>query len=64
MDLFDPFFPNNRKGWWQKGNTYIHRKYFIDNLFGNESVFEYADIIKMYLQENFDNINLQTTCWA
>ncbi len=32
MDLFDPFFPNERKGWWQKGNTYIHRKHFIDNL--------------------------------
>lgn len=61
MDLFDPFFPNNRKGWWQKGNTYIHRKYFIDNLFGSESVSEYADIVKMYLQENFDNVNLQTT---
>ena len=60
MDLFDPFFPNNRKGWWQKGNTYIHRKYFIDNLFGNESVSEYADIVKMYLQKNFDNINLPT----
>jgi len=61
MDLFDPFFPeNNRKGWWQKGNTYIHRKHFIDNLFGNELVKEYADIVKMYLQENFDNIQFQT----
>jgi hypothetical protein len=58
MDLFDPFFPNTRKGWWQKGNTYIHRKYFIDNLFGNESVSEYADIVKLYLQENFENIQL------
>ena len=30
MDLFDHFFPNNgRKGWWQKGDTYIHRKYLI-----------------------------------
>lgn len=26
QDLFDPFFPNDRKGWWQKGDTYIHRK--------------------------------------
>jgi len=34
---------------------------FIDNLFGSESVSEYADIVKMYLQENLDNINLQTT---
>jgi hypothetical protein len=61
MDLFDPFFPNDRKGWWQKGNTYIHRKYFIDNLFGNENVSEYTDIVKLYLQENFKDINLKTT---
>ncbi len=27
MDLFDYFFPNKRKGWWQKGDAYIHRKY-------------------------------------
>ena len=26
QDLFDPFFDNKRKGWWQKGNTYLHRK--------------------------------------
>jgi len=61
MDIFDPFFPNSRKGWWQKGNTYIHRKYFIDKLFGTENVSEYADIIKLYLQENFENINLTST---
>lgn len=60
MDLFDPFFSNDRKGWWQKGNTYIHRKYFIDNLFGNESVEEYADIVKMYLKNNFNVPNLKT----
>ena len=54
MDLFDPFFPNKRKGWWQKGETYIHRKHFIDNLFGDSSVSEYADIVKMYLEKNFD----------
>lgn len=53
MDLFDPFFPNDRKGWWQKGNTYIHRKYLIDSLFGNEFVKEYADIVKLYLKNNF-----------
>ena len=54
MDLFDPFFPNNRKGWWQKGNTYIHRKLLIDNLFGDESVEEYANIVKLYLEKNFN----------
>lgn len=54
MDLFDNFFPNNgRKGWWQKGDTYIHRKYLIDNLFGNENVKGYSDIVKLYLKENY-----------
>jgi hypothetical protein len=55
MDLFDPFFPNNgRKGWWQKGDAYIHRKHLIDNLFGNENVTEYSNIVKLYLKENFN----------
>jgi hypothetical protein len=53
MDLFDPFFPNNRKGWHQKGNAYIHRKYLIDSLFGNENVKGYSDIVKLYLKENY-----------
>jgi len=53
MDLFDPFFPNKRKGWWQKGDAYIHRKILIDNLFGNENVTEYANIIKLYMKNNF-----------
>ena len=54
MDLFDPFFPDNgRKGWWQKGDAYIHRKYLIDSLFGNENVKGYANIVKLYLKENY-----------
>lgn len=54
MDLFDPFFPNNkRKGWWQKGDAYIHRKLLIDSLFGNEKVNSYANIVKLYLKENY-----------
>lgn len=54
MDLFDPFFPNNgRKGWWQKGDAYIHRKHLIDSLFGNENVKGYANIVKLYLKENY-----------
>lgn len=54
MDLFDPFFPNNeRKGWWQKGDTYIHRKHLIDSLFGNEDVKGYSNVIKMFLKENY-----------
>lgn len=55
MDLFDHFFPNNgRKGWWQKGDAYIHRKYLIDSLFGNENVKGYANIVKLYLKENYE----------
>ena len=54
MDLFDHFFPNNgRKGWWQKGNAYIHRKYLIDSLFGNENVKDDGNIVKLYLKENY-----------
>jgi hypothetical protein len=55
MDLFDHFFPNNgRKGWWQKGDAYIHRKILIDSLFGNENVKDFANIVKLYMKEDFD----------
>ena len=53
QDLFDPFFDNQRRGWWQKGNAYIHRKTFIDSLFGEYSVVDFASIIKIYIQNNF-----------
>lgn len=49
QDLFDPFFDNGRKGWWQKGNTYLHRKLFIDSLFGNLNAADYAAMVKLYL---------------
>ncbi|MDA8338918.1 MAG: DUF3883 domain-containing protein [Nitrospiraceae bacterium] len=54
QDLFDPFFDNDRKGWWQKGDAYIHRKIFIDSLFGSLDANAYADIVKLYLQDKFD----------
>ncbi len=53
QDLFDPFFPNERKGWWQKGDAYIHRKDFIDSLFGEYDAKNFADIVKLYLKNNF-----------
>lgn len=53
MDLFDPFFPNKRKGWWERGDAYIHRKELIDSLFGHEDVKGYVDIVKLYFQKNF-----------
>lgn len=56
MDLFDPFFPDNgRKGWWQKGDAYIHRKLLIDSLFGEETVSEYVNIIKLYFKNDFSS---------
>lgn len=54
MDLFDPFFDNTRKGWWQKGDAYIHRKHFIDSMFGNENVVEYSNIVKLFLKETYN----------
>jgi len=59
MDLFDHFFPDNgRKGWWQKGDAYIHRKIQIDSLFGNEDAKGYANVVKLYLQENLKVKNI------
>jgi hypothetical protein len=53
QDLFDPFFVNKRKGWWQKGNTYLHRKTFIDSLFGNYDLEEYANAVKIFIADKF-----------
>lgn len=47
------FFPNKRKGWWQKGDAYIHRKLWIDSLFENESVKGFSHIVKLFLQEQY-----------
>jgi hypothetical protein len=53
IDLFNHFFPKSgRKGWWQKGDAYIHRKILIDSLFGNENVKDYANVVKLYLRNN------------
>jgi len=60
MDLFDHFFPNNgRKGWWQKGDAYIHRKLLIDNLFGNENVVGYSNVVKLYIKETFNVFDIK-----
>jgi len=55
QDLFDPFFENGRKGWWQKGDAYIHRKLLIDSLFGDLDCYNYSQIVKIYINKNFDN---------
>lgn len=60
MDLFDYFFPENaRKGWWQKGDAYIHRKNYIDSLFGNENANGYANVVKLYFREKFKILNVE-----
>lgn len=53
QDLFDPFFDNSRKGWWQKGNAYIHRKEYIDVLFGDLTAEMFTNIVQIYLAEHF-----------
>lgn len=56
QDLFDPFFENARKGWRQKGNAYLHRKIFIDSLFGSSDASTFANIVQLYLQEKVEEI--------
>jgi hypothetical protein len=52
QDLFDGMIPNGeRKGWWQKGPVYKHRKDYIDSLFGSLKCNEYADIVKLSVAE-------------
>ncbi len=52
QDLFDPFFKNKRKGWWQKGDAYIHRKLLIDSLFGDLNVESYSSVVKLHLRDD------------
>ncbi len=60
QDLFDPFFDNGRKGWWQKGDAYIHRKVFIDSLFGTLNAVDYAAVVKLYLLNEGKESGLET----
>lgn len=57
QDLFDPFFDNGRKGWWQKGNTYEHRKILIDSLYGELDVKLFTNIVKLHLNKKADEID-------
>lgn len=44
--------------WWQKGNAYIHRKIFIDSLFGHLNAYDYTSLVKLYLFTEHDIENL------
>ena len=52
QDLFDGMVPGGkRRGWWQKGPIYKHRKDYIDSLFGNLNCKDYVDIVKLSIAE-------------
>jgi hypothetical protein len=55
QDIFDPFFDNNRKGWWQRGDAYLHRKLLIDSLFGSLDVEQYVGIVQLYIEDELGN---------
>jgi hypothetical protein len=62
QDLFDGMTPGGtRKGWWQKGPVYKHRKEYIDSLFGNLNVSDYANIVKMFIIEMSSPLGIDTT---
>jgi hypothetical protein len=51
QDLFHPSFSNRRRGWWHKGNAYLHRKTLIDSLFMNYDATEFADLVRLYIRD-------------
>lgn len=51
QDLFDPFFDNKRKGWWQKGNTYLHRKLFTDSRFLAHNATQFANMVRLCIKD-------------
>ena len=59
MDSFDPYFDNGRRGWFQR-NQREHIKLFIDSLFGNEDAHGFATIVKLYIQDTNNSLQLTT----
>lgn len=53
QDLFDGMIEGGqRKGWWQKGSIYKHRRDFIDSKFGDLDVSEYVEVVKMAIEKD------------
>jgi hypothetical protein len=53
QDLFDGMIlGGERKGWWQKGPIYKHRRDYIDSLFGNLKCDEYVNVVKLSIAES------------
>ena len=48
QDLFDPYFNNNRKGWWQR-KCYEHRKILIDGFFKDLDCLDFIEILNKLL---------------
>ena len=64
QDLFDGMNldPNRkRKGWWQKGDIYKHRKDSIDSLFGNLNVNEYVEIVRLSISDSINDTSIVQT---
>jgi len=59
QDSFDPYFDNDRKGWWQR-NQREHVKLFIDSLFGNEDAKSFSNIVKLFIKEYDNKLILET----
>lgn len=57
QDSFDPYFDNGRRGWFQRRQR-EHIKLFIDSLFGNANANEFANIVKLFIQDYNSKINL------
>jgi hypothetical protein len=52
QDLFDGMVSGGeRKGWWQKGPVYKHRKDYIDSFFGHFQCNEFVDVVKLSIAE-------------
>lgn len=61
QDLLDPFFENGRVGFASRGDTYKHRKEFIELLFGKDiDVKSFSDIVKLYLKKDFKVEEIET----
>jgi hypothetical protein len=64
QDLFDGMDADpsrKRKGWWQKGDMYKHRKDYIDSLFGALDVYEFVEIVRLSIAEATNDTSIVQT---
>ena len=59
QDLFDGMTEHGkRKGWWQKGAVYKHRRDYIDSLFGMLNTDEYVEIVKLSIADAINDTTI------